>query len=161
MAILSLTYAEVAERLSVTVSGARMRVKRAGWPKVKGNDGTMRVMVDDGELTPVARSPNVRPPVREQPNEQVAEQLRTLEAMIALFKEQTVVLQEQLAKAETLANTERTRAEQEREKVTDLTVQLCRATADAMALHADMMAIQKAYQAERQRHRPWWRRLSG
>jgi len=157
MAVLSLTYAELAKRLGITVNGARMRVKRAGWPKVKGNDGTMRVTVDDGELTPNERSPNVRPAFAGQ----TLKQVRTLEAIITLLKGQTVVLQEQLDKAETLANTERTRAEQEREKVADLTAQLCWATADAMALHADIMAIQKAYQAERQRPRSWWKRMTG
>ena len=117
----------------------------------------MRVTVDDGELTPNERSPNVRPAFAGQ----TLKQVRTLEAIITLLKGQTVVLQEQLDKAETLANTERTRAEQEREKVADLTAQLCWATADAMALHADIMAIQKAYQAERQRPRSWWKRMTG
>jgi hypothetical protein len=152
MSILSLTYAELAERLGVSVDGARMKAKRAGWPKVKGNDGTMRVTVDDGELAAPERSPNVRPAFAEQPNEQAAEQVRTLEAHITTLKEQVALVQDQLGKAETLANTERTRAEQERERVADLTAQLLKLT-------ADMMALQQAHQAERQR--PWWRRLTG
>ncbi len=162
MSILSLTYAELAERLGISVDGARMKAKRAGWPKVKGNDGTMRVTVDVGELAAPERSPNVRLAFAEQPNEQAVEQIRTLEAMIVLLKEQVASAQEQIGKAEMLANTERTRAEQEREKVADLTAQLCRATADAMALHADMMSIQRAYQADlAERQRPWWKRLAG
>ena len=148
MSILSLTYAELAERLGVSVDGARMKAKRAGWPKVKGNDGTMRVTVEDAELTPAERSPNVRPAFAEQPNEQV----RTLEAHIASLKEQVASMQDQLGKADALANTERGRAEQERERVADLTAQLLKLT-------ADMMGLQQAHQAERQR--PWWRRLVG
>ena len=152
MAVLSLSYAELAERLGVSVDGARMKVKRAGWPKVKGNDGTMRVTVDDGELTAPERSPNVRPAFAEQPNDHAAEQVRTLKAHIATLKEQLALMGDHAGKAEALANAERTRAEQEREKVADLTAQLLKLT-------ADMMALQQAHQAERQR--PWWKRLTG
>lgn len=35
MIILSITYAELAEQLGVSIDGARMRAKRARWPKVK------------------------------------------------------------------------------------------------------------------------------
>lgn len=152
MSILSLTYAELAERLGVGVDGARMKAKRAGWPKVKGNDGAMRVTVEEAELTPAERSPNVRPAFAERPNEQAAEQVRTLEAHIASLREQVASMQDQLGKADALANTERGRAEQERERVADLTAQLLKLT-------ADMMGLQQAHQAERQR--PWWRRLVG
>jgi outer membrane murein-binding lipoprotein Lpp len=152
MSILSLTYAELAERLGVSVDGARMKVKRAGWPKVKGNDGTMRVTVEEAELTPTERSPNVRPPFAEQPNEQAVEQVRTLEAHIATLKEQVAAVQDQLGKAETTAAQERGRADAEREKVADLTAQLLKIT-------GQMMELQQAHEADR--HRPWWRRLSG
>lgn len=142
MAILSLTYAELAERLGVSVDGARMKAKRARWPKVKGNDGTMRITVEEGDLSPAEqRSPNVRPLFGGHPNEQTAEQVRTLEAHISTLKEQ-------LGKAEAAADQERGRADAERERVADLTAQLLKLT-------ADMMALQKAQE------RPWWRRLAG
>lgn len=141
MTTLSLTYAELAERLGISVDGARMKVKRQKWPKTKGNDGAVRVIVEEAELAPNERSLNVRTTFPEQPNEQV----RTLEAHIATLKEQ-------LQKAETMAATERAKAEQERERVADLTAQL-------LNLTADMMGLQQAHQAERQR--PWWRRLAG
>jgi outer membrane murein-binding lipoprotein Lpp len=152
MSILSLSYAELAERLGVSVDGARMKAKRAGWPKVKGNDGTMRVTVEEAELTPTERSPNVRPAFAEQRNEQAAEQVRTLEAHIATLKDQVTSMTDQIAKAEATTAQERGRADAEREKVADLTAQLLKLT-------ADMMALQQAHQAERQR--PWWRRLAG
>jgi outer membrane murein-binding lipoprotein Lpp len=155
MSILSLTYAELAERLGVSVDGARMKVKRAGWPKVKGNDGTMRVTVEEEELAPNERSPNVRPAVTEQQNEQVAEQVRTLEAHVATLKEQIASMAEQIGKAEAQAAQERGRADTEREKVADLTAQLLRLT-------GEMLAIQQAHQAqEAERRRPWWKRLAG
>ena len=131
MSTLSLTYAELAERLGISVDGARMKVKRQKWPKTKGNDGAVRVMVEEAELAPNERSPNVRPTFPEQPNEQVAEQVRTLEAHIATLKEQ-------LQKGETMAATERARVE-------DL-------TASMMKLTSQMMEFQA---------RPWWRRLVG
>jgi hypothetical protein len=37
MSTVSLTYAELAERLGISVDGARMKVKRHRWPKAKGN----------------------------------------------------------------------------------------------------------------------------
>lgn len=152
MSTLSLTYAELAERLGVSVDGARMRTKRSGWPKVKGNDGTMRVTVEEAELTPAERSPNVRPAFTEQPNEQAAEQVRTLEAHIATLKEQVASMSEQIGKAEAQAAQERGRADAEREKVADLTAQLLRLT-------GEMMDLQKAREADRLR--PWWRRMVG
>lgn len=131
MTTLSLTYAELAERLGISVDGARMKVKRQRWPKTKGNDGAVRVMVEEEELAPNERSPNVRAALTEQPNEQVGEQVRTLEAHIATLKEQ-------LAKAETMAA-------QERARVEDLTASMMKLTAQMMELQA----------------KPWWRRLTG
>lgn len=116
MSTVSLTYAELAQRLGISVDGARMKVKRHRWPKAKGNDGTIRVTVEEAELTPSERSPNVRGAFPDQ----AAEQVRTLEAHIA-------TLTEQLAKAES-------RADAEREKVATMTAQLLRLTTDMMAL---------------------------
>jgi uncharacterized coiled-coil protein SlyX len=64
MSTVSLSYAELAQRLGISVDGARMKVKRHRWPKAKGNDGAMRVTVEE------------------------AEQVRTLEAHIATLTEQ-------------------------------------------------------------------------
>lgn len=141
MPTVSLTYAELAERLGISVDGARMKVKRQRWPKTKGNDGAVRVTVEEDEISPSERSPNVRGTFPDQPGEQV----RTLEAHIATLKEQAEQMQEQIGKAEA-------RADAERSKVADLTAQLLRIT-------ADMLALQQAHQAERQR--PWWKRLTG
>ena len=113
MNLISLTYAELAERLGISADGARMKVKRAKWTKMRGNDGAVRVLVPDHELS----APE---PVMPAFPDQAAEQVRTLEAHIA-------TLTEQLAKAES-------RADAEREKVADLTAQLLRLTTDMMAL---------------------------
>lgn len=155
MSILSLTYAELAERLGVSVDGARMKAKRAGWPKVKGNDGTMRVTVEEAEITPNERAPNVREEIAEQANEHVIERVRSLKAHIESLKGQLASMTDQVTKAEASAAQERVRADAERERVADLTAELLKVT-------RDMMALQEARQAEEaRRSRPWWRRLAG
>lgn len=42
---ISLTYEELAARLSIDVQSARRRVIRSGWERTKGNDGKARVQV--------------------------------------------------------------------------------------------------------------------
>ncbi len=145
MAVLSLSYAELAKRLGVSIDGARMKAKRARWPKVKGNDGTMRVSVEEAELTPTERSPNVRPAFAEQPNEHVVEHIRTLEAYVATLKDQ-------LAKAEALASDHGREVAVERERVADLTAQLLRLT-------TELLDARKP--AEPAPRRSWWQRLTG
>ena len=113
MNLISLTYAELAERLGISADGARMKVKRAKWTKMRGNDGAVRVLVPDHELS----APE---PVMPAFPDQAAEQARTLEAHIA-------TLTEQLAKAES-------RADAEREKVADLTAQILKITTTMMTL---------------------------
>jgi hypothetical protein len=137
MSTLSLTYVELAERLGISVDGARMKVKRAGWKKTKGNDGAVRVNVEESELIPSERSPNVKGTFPDHTTEQV----RALEGHIVSLREQVEHLQQQLGRAEATAASER-------ERVADLTAQLLKLTADMMALH----------QAQA---RPWWRRLAG
>lgn len=137
MSTLSLTYVELAERLGVSVDGARMKVKRARWKKVRGNDGAVRVTVDESELIPSERSPNVKGTFPDH----VSEQVRALEGHIATLREQVEHLHQQLGKAEATAASERARVE-------DMTASLLKLTGEMMALH----------QAQA---RPWWRRLTG
>lgn len=118
MPTVSLTYAEIAERLGISVDGARMKVKRHRWPKMKGNDGAVRVTVEESELIPSERSPNVKGTFPDQ----VTEQVRTLEAHIS-------TLREQLQKAETMAA-------QERERVEVLTASMLKLTGQMMEIQA-------------------------
>lgn len=138
MNLISLTYAELAERLGISADGARMKVKRAKWTKMRGNDGAVRVLVPDHELS----APE---PVMPAFPDQAAEQVRTLEAHILTLKEQVSGMSAQIAQ-------ERGRADEEREKVADLTAQLLRLT-------GEMMDLQRAREAEKLR--AWWRRLVG
>jgi hypothetical protein len=137
MSTLMLTYVELAERLGVSVDGARMKARRAGWKKTKGNDGTVRVTVEESELIPSERSPNVKGTFPDHASEQV----RALEGHIATLTQQVEHLQQQLGKAEAMAASERARVE-------DMTASLLKLTGEMMASH----------QAQA---RPWWRRLAG
>ena len=56
-----LTYQELADKLGVTVEGARRRVQRGRWARQTGNDGRARVRVP--EDVALERRPNVTPNV--------------------------------------------------------------------------------------------------
>lgn len=132
MSTLMFTYVELAERLGISVDAARMKTKRAGWKKTKGNDGAVRVTVEESELIPSERSPNVKGTFPDHASEQ---------GHIATLTQYVEYLQQQLGKAEATAASERARVE-------DLTASLLKLTGEMMALH----------QAQA---RPWWRRLAG
>lgn len=130
----SMTYSEIAERLGISLDGARMKVSRAKWQKLKGNDGKVRVLVPETAI-------GAPEPVEHAFPDHTSEQVRALESHIVSLGEQVEHLQQQLGKAEATAASERARVE-------DLTAQLLRLTGEMMALH----------QAQA---RPWWRRLAG
>jgi len=48
---LSLTYAELADRLGIEREAARQLVKRKRWPKWKGNDGQLKVSIPEEALS--------------------------------------------------------------------------------------------------------------
>jgi hypothetical protein len=51
MQMLTLTYAELADRMGVREDSARKTAKRKRWAMTRGNDGRMRVQVPLDELT--------------------------------------------------------------------------------------------------------------
>jgi hypothetical protein len=57
---LSLTYAELADRLGIEREAARQLVKRKRWPKWKGNDGQLKVSIPEEALSNRSSS-GVRP----------------------------------------------------------------------------------------------------
>ncbi len=60
MDTLSLTYAELADRLGIEREAARQLVKRKRWPKWKGNDGQLKVSIPEEALSNRSSS-GVRP----------------------------------------------------------------------------------------------------
>jgi hypothetical protein len=56
-----LTYRELGDRLGISADGARFLARRRGWQATKGNDGRVRVLVDDADL--IGRSPPIARPI--------------------------------------------------------------------------------------------------
>ncbi|PDS61266.1 hypothetical protein CO653_34150 [Rhizobium anhuiense] len=54
-----MTYRELADRLGVKLESARKTVRRKGWRRVDGNDGTIRIAVPVEALPVPADSPTV------------------------------------------------------------------------------------------------------
>jgi hypothetical protein len=147
-----LTYAELGERLGISVDGARTRAKRAGWPVVIGNNGKARVRVTVSELpeqppSKAEQSPNVL--------DLVAELRRAhAERLVELRTE----LDQARGEAERWrATAEQARLEAERERAVN---GLLRETVDReRELNREVQVELRALLAEGRQ--PWWRRLLG
>jgi hypothetical protein len=142
---LVLTYAELGERLGITVDGARTRAKRAGWPTVIGNDGKARVRVRPSELP-------------EQTASKAEQSPSTLDFVTELRRthaERLAELRGELDQARNEAErwraaTEQARLEAERERAVN---GLLREAVDRERdLTRELLA---------EARKPWWRRLLG
>jgi hypothetical protein len=171
---LSLTYAELAERLGIEREAARQLVKRRRWMKWKGNDGQVRISVPEESLSDRS-SPGLRPedetgvdPVDNRIEAGVASVLnRHIERLEAQLEEALKRAGERdaVAKERDAARAERDIARAQIEALRDST------TTQVEALRAALAA------AERDRDRwhdvattpapeptpprSWWRRLAG
>ncbi|HEX2529810.1 MAG TPA: hypothetical protein VHL31_26405 [Geminicoccus sp.] len=131
---LRLTYAELAQRLGVSVDGARTRARRRGWPVSLGNDGKAMVTVAEGDLQEVLnRATGERPPSDQA--------LLTEQGAVATSHLLTLVtaLQEDLKEAMASYATEAARAA---------------AAESALAEVRDALAHEREVNAELRR--PWW-----
>ena len=165
MAVETLTYAALGERLGCSSEGARALVKRLRLPRQKANDGKTLVTVDPAEIEhkPLpARSPPGHPPVAE-----------TMQARID-------ALETELAKVEAAAAGHRADFERERDRSDKLLSEVLRATLDVIganeaAARAESELVVVRIQAEGERtaamraeaelattraRRSWWRRLT-
>ncbi len=143
MNILSLSYDELAKHLGVSVSGARKREDLAHWPRPKGPAAGTRLAVEATEIIPPGFAAKAMALFPDQPKRHQGEQLRMLEDRIAMLEDEVSALHGKLAKAERLAQSERYKAQQERNRVAGL-------TAHVQNLGARLATLQQ---------RPWWRRL--
>jgi multidrug resistance efflux pump len=169
MAVESLTYAALGERLGCSPEAARALAKRLRLPRQKANDGKALVVVDLMEIEhkPLpARSPVGHLSVTE-----------TLQAKIEL-------LEAELAKVEAAAAGHRADFERERDRADKLLSEVLRATVDLIgakeatartegdlavvraqaegevaAVHAHVERLETELAAIRARPR-WWRRLT-
>jgi uncharacterized coiled-coil protein SlyX len=155
----SMTYAELAERLGIGVDAARIRAKRRRWPVTMGNDGRSRVLVPTEaipERTPDpdgADSPTLpdRVGIIAELRGIIAEQRAELE-QACQEREALAVLREKLARAEERAEAARAVA----------AADVAAAKAEAAANERVIAELKAMLAAERERaDRPWWRRLIG
>ncbi len=95
----SLTYKQLAERLGVKIDSARKTVRRKGWERVQGNDGTVRISVPMDRL--------IRPSDCPQDSPQDSPEGNSDEAQLALVP----VLEAQILGLQKLVEAERRRAD--------------------------------------------------
>jgi hypothetical protein len=185
-----LTYAELAERLGITGDSARNLVRRRGWSRKPGNDGTMRIGVpkeylderDMEEAIPSPTEPPIDPPIIATIMSPVEERIEgatvaALEAHIETLKE---IVERERGRGDTeraRADAERARADDERARADELAERIDRLRSEALKAaeaHADhdakverdlaelrVMVESMKVPAALPESRAWWRRLAG
>lgn len=170
-----MSYAELAERLSISADGARTRAKRAGWKVQLGNDARARVLV------PIAEVPERLPEQMPEQSEHAPEHRAGLLAELRrAHAERLAELTARAERAEQQAEQARAGAEQAQALLAQVQVSLARAEERTKAAEAvargdveaarrtaeETIAAQAELVAELRRQierlsRPWWRRLFG
>ena len=164
MAVETLTYAALGERLGCSSEGARALVKRLRLPRQKANDGKTLVTVDPAEI-------EHRPlPVRSPPDHH---------SVVQTMQTRIDALEMELAKVEAAAAGHRADFERERDRSDKLLSEVLRATLDLIganeaAARAESELVVVRIQAEGERtaaisaeaelatiraRGSWWRRL--
>ena len=136
-----LTYAELADRLDITGESARNLVRRRGWPRKPGNDGTQRIGVPADYLEERAREEEATAPPIEAPiiaaiippveGENEGATVAALEAHIDTLK---AVLEHERARADV----ERQRADAERDRADRIAAELAQVRANGAEQVADV-----------------------
>jgi hypothetical protein len=143
MSIESLTYADLADRLSTTQEAARSLVRRQRLPRTKGNDGKARVNVDlnDFQYKPM--------PTRKRDGRQ-ADTIEALQAELARTEVEKRCLEATAAGHRADFERERDRAESALAEAIKMTGIAMSARESAARLEGELLA----------RRRSWWRRRS-
>ena len=129
-----LTYAQIAERLSISPEAARAIVKRHRLPRSRRNDGKTLAAIDLKEIrhTPMpARSPRGR---------------RSVTDVVATLKARVDELETELAQAEERSAGHRLDFEHERERADQLVTTQDRTVAELEALHSLLRSLLEAAQ---------------
>jgi chromosome segregation ATPase len=129
-----LTYAQIAERLSISPEAARALVKRHRLPRSRRNDGKTLAVIDLKEIrhTPMpARSPRGR---------------RSVTDVVATLKARVAELETELAQAEERSAGHRVDFERERERTDQLVTTQDRMVAELEALHSLLRSLLEAAQ---------------
>ena len=171
----SLTYAELADRLGITLASATKLARRKHWARAKGNDRLARVQVPDEAR---ARAPDTAPPNTPAiaPPNAPDSPARTL---IARLEGELVGMREALAEARTRADAAEARADK---NTADLTAHVETLKAELGARSSELAAanarageeaakttqaiaafegLAQRLEAIAEARRPWWRWLVG
>ena len=163
------TYKDLSERLGISSEAVRQKAIRYRWPRRMNNHGKAEVRVDlvevrdQMEMQPPRKAKDENPsdarPTPGEPSSDTALALAALDAHVLSLKDM-------LAKAETMIERERERADDERARADKLQVRLDelmterasdgRRVAEVEAAISELRAVL----AERAA-RPWWRKLAG
>jgi hypothetical protein len=166
--IRSLTYAELAESLRITPESANRLARRKRWPRLKGNDGRVRVTVPEDALVRRDDPPD-RPPY--SPDDRPPD--NQVHAQIARLEGELVGVREALGEARARAEAAEARAEKQAIEFAARDAQHAAAlAAERSKTEAERAKAEKAINefaalADRltmlaaERSRPWWRRLVG
>jgi hypothetical protein len=157
MPSLTLSYAELAAHIGRSEIAARSLAQRKRWKRSPGNDGKVRVTIDEADLAEVAKGdrrstdhPTDRPPangagarVTDRPNP-----VHELQAKLAVAQALASERERELADL---------RADREAER------QTLRGTVEALkqALEAERLLRDELRRELERLSRPWWRRLAG
>jgi len=137
MATEQLTYAELAQRLGVSVEAARAVARRLQFPKGRTNDGSKTLLTVD--LEAIRHRPLTKSPTKQQ-------------ATVAALKQQIADLQTKIVDLQTTVTADRTDLLRERERSERLIADMVQAKELAARLEGELTAL---------RGRSWWRRLRG
>jgi hypothetical protein len=148
MSIESLTYADLADRLSTTQEAARSLVRRLRLPRMPGNDGKVRVNVDLAEIQykPLATT---RLPGSHRAN------IDILNSRIEALQGELAWLEVEKCCAEAIAASHRADFERERERSDSLMTEALKLA--ALAMSARETAARLGVELAARRTRPWWR----
>ena len=166
-----LTYAELAERLDITGDSARNLVRRRGWPRKPGNDGTQRIGIpkeylDERATDEATPAPPIMVPIIPPPEVDLTEAIEgatvaALEGHIETLKEIVDRERERTAEERARADRERDRADAERDKAeaaaAKLAVVRANSAEQAAGFERNMAELRTLVDGLQ---RPWWRRLA-
>ena len=136
MATEQLTYAELAQRLGVSLEAARAVARRLQFPKGRTNDGKTLLTVD---LEAIQHRPLTKSPTKQQ-------------ATVAALKQQIADLQNKIVELQVAVNTARSDVLRERDRSERLIADMVQAKEQAARLQGALDALQG---------RSWWQRLRG
>jgi hypothetical protein len=137
----SLTYADLAERLSTSPEAARSLVRRLRLPRMKGNDGKARVTVDLNDF-------QYKPMPTRKPDGRQADTVEALQAELARIEVEKRCLESTAAGHRADFERERDRAESALAEAIKMTGIAMSARETAARLEGELLA----------RRRSWWRR---